>query len=56
MPGKPDTGGEPEDLAECTECGQVYPVQEMRGGEIRPIGTDGICDCGNGSFVLLSNE
>lgn len=53
MAGEPDTGGEPQRVGECTECGRVYPLQ-LDGGELRAIGTDGACVCGNDAFVVLT--
>ncbi|GAD52171.1 hypothetical protein MBEHAL_0931 [Halarchaeum acidiphilum MH1-52-1] len=49
----PDTGGRPEHVAECTACGRVYPVRSDADGELRPIGTDGACVCGNETFAAL---
>jgi hypothetical protein len=50
-----DTGGEPETLGRCTECGEIYPVQR-EDGELRPIGTDGVCECGNDRFEPPAGE
>lgn len=49
MTENPDTGGEPVTLGRCTECWQVYPAQ-LSGDGLRPIGTDGTCNCGNDEF------
>lgn len=48
------SGGKPEALGRCTECGGVYPVQTKADGHLRPIGTGGSCECGNTEFELLS--
>ncbi|GGM58889.1 hypothetical protein J2752_001174 [Halarchaeum rubridurum] len=52
----PDTGGEPEHVGECEECGRVYPVQVDNDGDLRPIGTSGTCVCGSAAFVALSPD
>lgn len=49
---KPKSGGDPQTLGKCTECGSVYPVQQTANGEIRPIGTNGGCQCGNTEFEV----
>jgi hypothetical protein len=51
----PTSGGDPEMLGSCRECGSVYPVQGSVDGDLRPIGTGGSCDCGNADFELLSD-
>lgn len=51
-----DTGGKPHQFGQCTECGNVYPVQVTGDDEFRPIGTKGICSCGNDAFVSLSEK
>lgn len=53
MTKNPTVGGEPQKLGECTECGKVYPMQIEAEGELRPIGTDGRCTCGNSSFQVV---
>lgn len=47
---KTETGGEPETFGRCTECGTIYPIQATEGDGLRPVGTDGTCDCGNDEF------
>ena len=54
MDDEPTSGGHPKTLGQCTECGGIYPVQETVDGELRPIGTEGGCDCGNATFAPLS--
>ena len=49
---KPSTGGEPEQLAKCTECGELYLAQVSAENNLRPIGVDkGTCACGNAEFL-----
>lgn len=43
------SGGEPETFAKCTSCGSIYPAQSSDDG-LRPVGTDGACNCGNTDF------
>ena len=50
----PKSGGDPQTFGRCTECGNIYPIQETLDGEIRPIGTDGGCECGNTAFETMS--
>ncbi|MFB6077905.1 MAG: hypothetical protein ABEJ80_02860 [Halarchaeum sp.] len=50
----PNSGGQPERVGECTACGRVYPLQ-VDGGDLRPIGTDGDCVCGNDTFDALAD-
>jgi len=45
------TGGAPEGLIECTDCGGVYPAQLDGDGGYRPIGVGAECSCGNDEFV-----
>lgn len=52
----PKSGGEPQTLGKCTKCGSVYPVQETAAGEIRPIGTNGGCRCGNTDFEVEDTD
>lgn len=52
----PDTGGEPHELGQCTDCGKVYPVQVEREIEFRPIGVDHECACGNDEFIAYYEE
>lgn len=52
MDEKPKSGGDPQTLGKCTECGKVYPVQKTADNEIRPIGTNGGCQCGNTAFEV----
>ncbi|SFR93566.1 hypothetical protein SAMN05216559_1323 [Halomicrobium zhouii] len=49
-----NSGGTPQTLGRCSECGSVYPVQTTASGELRPIGTDGGCECGNDDFEPVS--
>ncbi|MCU4798814.1 hypothetical protein OB920_00295 [Halobacteria archaeon HArc-gm2] len=48
------SGGDPQTLGRCRKCGSIYPVQSTASGELRPIGTDGVCECGNDSFEPVS--
>lgn len=41
-------------VGECTECGQVYSLQTGADGDVVPLGTDGICQCGNDEFEPFS--
>lgn len=50
------TGGAPETAAMCSACGNVYPVQETDEGDLRPVGTDGTCECGNDEFEYAGLE
>lgn len=43
----------PTDLARCTACGSVYPMQQTTDGTLYPAGTDGACDCGGDEFSLI---
>lgn len=54
--GNPDTGGEPETFGQCTECGEVYPAQRSDEGGLRPIGNDGVCECGGEEFVSVDAD
>ncbi|WP_123538230.1 hypothetical protein [Halosimplex salinum] len=45
-------GGEPETLGQCADCGDVYTAQREN-GDLRPIGTDGRCECGNDTFETV---
>ncbi|QLG61329.1 hypothetical protein [Halorarum salinum] len=56
MGGDPNSGGDPDDLARCTDCGHVYPVQRLDDGTLRPIGIEGVCRCGNDEFRRLRRE
>lgn len=51
---KPCSGGDPEGLGRCTECGSVYPVQQAGNDRVRPIGTHGACRCGNTEFTPVN--
>lgn len=51
-----DTGGEPEAIAQCTECGEIYPVQETDDSSLRPVGIEGACECGNTTFEALPDK
>ena len=53
---KPESGGEPQTFGQCTECGTVYPAQIAPSGEVRPVGTDGTCHCGNDEFATPIGE
>lgn len=53
---EPESGGEPQTFGRCTECGTVYPAQIAPGGEVRPVGTDGTCHCGNDEFATPTGE
>lgn len=54
MDRQPVSGGDPHTVGECTDCGSVYPVQRDEDGELRPIGTEGVCDCGNDEFEPIT--
>lgn len=56
MDGGPEGGGEPEAIGRCTECGTIFPVQETDDGNLRPVGTDGTCTCGNATFEPRSGD
>lgn len=45
-----NTGGEPEALGKCIECGTIYPVRLTENGDRRVVGTEGACRCGNDEF------
>jgi hypothetical protein len=51
---EPDTGGTPDGFAECTECGTIFTAHITKEGDLRPIGTDGVCECGNAEFNHIS--
>ena len=48
-------GGEPEAIGQCTECGEVYAVQH-EDSDLRPIGTDGVCECGSDAFESVAEQ
>ena len=48
-------GGQPEAIGQCTECGKVYAVQREN-SDLRPIGTDGVCECGNDVFESVAEQ
>lgn len=48
------SGGDPQTLGQCSVCENIYPVQRTADGELRPIGTEGGCECGNDEFVLVT--
>lgn len=52
----PDTGGEPETVVTCTDCGRTYPAQRSDPGEFRPIGVRNECECGNDEFELIDAD
>lgn len=56
MEKEPHSGGDPEALGRCTECGDIYPVQGVTERTVRPIGTGGTCACGKGEFEPLSER
>ncbi len=43
-------------VGQCTVCGKVYPIEKTATNEVRPIGTDGTCLCGNSNFTVPSEE
>lgn len=48
---EPSQGGEPQQFAACTDCGDIYPAQATDDGGFRPIGLEnGCCPCGNSEF------
>lgn len=53
----PNQGGEPQSLAGCTDCREIYPAQTTADGGLRPIGLeDGSCTCGNPEFQSVVEE
>ncbi|MFB6220678.1 MAG: hypothetical protein ABEH90_04495 [Halolamina sp.] len=47
----PTHGGEPQKIAKCTDCGEIYPAQMTAEDGLRPVGLeDGSCVCGNTEF------
>lgn len=47
----PVHGGEPQKIAKCADCGEIYPAQMSSGDGLRPVGLeDGSCVCGNSEF------
>lgn len=44
-----ESGGVPNTIGKCTECGSVYVVREVD-GSVHPVGTSGLCECGNDEF------
>jgi len=52
----PENGGEPEQFGQCTQCGEVYTVQEVTSETFRPIGTAKECTCGNTEFDPVPEE
>lgn len=42
----------PQSFGKCRSCGKTYLVR-TEGEQLRPLGTDGDCVCGNDSFRLL---
>jgi hypothetical protein len=51
MSKSPKSGGTPETFGKCTNCGSIYSVQCGDDGDMRPVGTDGACACGNDEFA-----
>lgn len=51
MSKSPKSGGTPETFGKCTDCGSIYSVQYGDDGDMRPVGTDGACACGNDEFA-----
>jgi len=50
----PTTGGEPQKIVKCSDCGEVYPAQTTAEGTLRPVGQKaGRCSCGNSEFRPL---
>lgn len=47
----PSTGGKSQTFGQCTECEAIYLVQTEETDDLRPIGTDGRCACGNDEFT-----
>lgn len=45
------SGGDPEGFGMCTGCQNVYTVQQTTENQLRPMGTNGTCECGNTEFV-----
>jgi len=41
------------EIAECLNCGEVYPVWVWPDGEVNVIGRDG-CSCGSQDFDVIS--
>lgn len=50
---KPDSGGNPEALAKCSDCGEVYPVRWSEEKELQVVGTGGTCQCGSTEFEAI---
>lgn len=48
----PRSGGEPQTFGQCTDCHAIYPVQRVENDDLRPVGTDGNCRCGNADFQI----
>lgn len=49
-----DRGVDPEELALCSECGEVYVGAETADGDLHAAGTDGSCEnCGNDEFLIV---
>lgn len=38
-------------FAKCVECGHIYPAQETKNENYRPVGTGGECECGSDDFT-----
>lgn len=45
-----DSGGNPETLGICTDCGNAYSVRRRPNGDLYPVGNAGRCACGNNDF------
>ena len=56
MSDEPRTGGEPQRFGRCTDCGEVYTVQETGKNSYRPIGMAKECTCGNTEFAPFPEE
>lgn len=55
MPAESDTGGRPETIGCCTDCGNVYGLRRRSNGELYSVGNAGECSCGNDEFDAISN-
>lgn len=50
MPAERDSGGSPQTIGRCTECGKVYSARRRPDGDLYPVGNDGSCLCGSVEF------
>lgn len=50
MPEQRDSGGNPQTIGQCTDCGKVYGARRRPNGDLYPVGRDGACQCGSIEF------